>query len=150
MNDTAKQQVKDALLARAKEQLEASQTNVGSEHDAAQLDQDSPLDTGDESLSDEAGDLTGIFEEVTSRQEDEISQLEALDVSPRSDVGPGAVVEFGGAHYVVGVIADPFEVAGVTYEGISTDSPVYAAIEGKRAGDTFEVAGKEQTLDSVS
>jgi hypothetical protein len=35
------------------------------------------------------------------------------------------------------------------YEGISVDAPVYAKIEGHRAGDTFSYAVQEHRIDLV-
>lgn len=103
MNGIAKQRIKDALLARARTQAEASRESI-----------------------------------------------EGLDVSAKSSVEPGAVVGFGGARYVVGIVADAVDVDGVTYEGISPDSPVYAAIEGLALGDTFDFRDRKQTIDFLA
>ena len=43
-----------------------------------------------------------------------------------------------------------FEVDGVSYEGISTDSPIYPAIEGLRAGDSFTFRDASQSIDFLA
>jgi hypothetical protein len=65
-------------------------------------------------------------------------------------VVPGAIVAFGGDHYVVGTVADEFACDGVTYEGISADAPLYAVIKGLRAGDSFTFNGQEHRVDAVA
>ena len=131
-------------------ELASSQTNVGSEEAAAGVDQDSSYGVDDLSQSDEAGDLTRLFEGAAAHQQAELDHLEGLDFGPKDAVAPGAVIEFGGNRYVVGVVADSFESEGLAYEGISTDSPIYAEIAGLHLGDTFSWLGHDQRIDLLA
>lgn len=149
IDETGKHSVKEALRARAAAELEASREAVRVDTSAARIDQDAPYSVDDLSQSEEAGEYVGMFEGVEARQVAVLAQIDALDVSPRDAIGPGAIIAFDGDHYVVGVVADAIECDGVTYEGISVDSPVYAAIQGLRAGDTFSVNGHEHRIDLV-
>jgi transcription elongation GreA/GreB family factor len=150
MDDAAKQRIKAALVAQAHEALAALQTQVGDDKAATVLPEDDTFQADDLSQADEAGDLGALFEQSVARQQSLLETLEALDFSPTDTVRPGAVVAFGGSHYVVGVVADEFEVDGVTYEGISADAPVGEAIEGLKAGDSFTFNERTQTLDTVA
>ena len=150
MDAAAKGRVKDALVASARAQLQASEGQVSSEEAAATVDQDSSYAVDDLSKSDEAGDMSALFEGAAARQKANVDAIQALDVAPRDTVGPGAIVGFGGARYLVGVVADSFEVDGVSYEGISTDSPIYPAIEGLRAGDSFTFRDASQSIDFLA
>lgn len=146
----AKQRVKDALIALTRAQLEASRAAVEAEHNTAELDPDSSWSVDDLSQSDAAGALSALFEEHGEAQEAEVERIEALDFSPTDTVRPGAIVAFGGYHYVVGAVAEPFECEGTTYEGISLDSPIYGHIEGKAAGASFSFNGRDHTLEVVA
>lgn len=150
MDAGAKQRVKDALVAQARAELEASEAQVSSEEAAATLDQHSSYAVDDLSQSDEAGDMSALFTEAAARQQANLSAIEALDVSPTDIVKPGAIVGFGGARYLVGVVADSFEVDGVSYEGISTGSPICDALAGLRLGDSFELRGASQRIDFLA
>ncbi|MFC6159602.1 hypothetical protein [Kribbella jiaozuonensis] len=150
MNAVDKGRVKDALLRQVEADLRAAQGDVAREDSAAKLDQDSSFSVDDQSQASQAGDLGGLFEGREQRQVGIRSQIEKLDFSPRSEVGPGAIIGFDGDRYVVGVVAAAFECDGATYEGIAADAPIYAAIEGLHAGDTFTFAGHEHKLDFVS
>ncbi|GAA1610762.1 MULTISPECIES: hypothetical protein [Kribbella] len=149
MDDKAKLRVKDALLAHLEEHLRATDAAVGREDSAARLDPDSAFSVDDQSQSDEAADLGGLFEHVGERAHSTVSEAEQLDFGPAAEVRPGAIVVLDGSSYVVGVISSPFECDGTTYEGMTTDAPLYGAIRGLRAGDRFTYDATEHEIDAV-
>lgn len=150
MDQAAKQRVKDALLARADEQATASHESIDDHESAAELDQDSSLSIDDISQADAAGDLTALFEENAAKQNADVAAISGLDVSAKSAVEPGAIVGFDGSRYVVGVVSDAVDVDGVTYEGISEDSPMYAVIAGLALGDSFRFRDDDHTIDFLA
>lgn len=150
MDDAGKQRIKAALVAQATEALDALQAQVSDDDAATRIPEDDTYQVDDLSQADEAGDLGALFEQSVARQKAALATVEALDFSTTDTVRPGAVVAFGGASYVVGVVADEFEVDGVTYEGISADSPVGEAIDGLKAGASFTVNDRSQTIDTVA
>ena len=150
MDDATKQQVKADLVEEARTRLASARQTLEVEDDATQIDDTEPMDAEDRAQGDEVEDRRLRREEATRRLKDDLSRLEDLDVSVVDRVGPGAIVSFGGGHYVVGVVSAPVESGGVTYEGLSTDAPAYEQIQGLQAGDTFTLGGREQRLDDVS
>ncbi|MFC3117592.1 hypothetical protein ACFOHS_01970 [Jhaorihella thermophila] len=62
---------------------------------------------------------------------------------------PGAAVILDGLNFVVAVSTEKFDVDGRAFMGISTQSPIYKAMEGLGAGDTFTHAGKEYEIQDV-
>ncbi|MER7250598.1 hypothetical protein [Kribbella sp. NPDC000426] len=150
MNAVDKGRVKDALLRQVEAELQAARSDVARKDSAAKLDQDSSFSVDDQSQAAEAGDLGGLLESREQRQAAIRNQLEKLDFGPRSEVAPGAIIGFDGDRYVVGVVAAAFECDGATYEGIAADAPIYPAIEGLHAGDTFSFAGHDHRIDFVS
>jgi transcription elongation GreA/GreB family factor len=149
MDDATKQRIKAALVTQANDALAALRTQVGDDKAATEIPEDDTFQADDLSQADEAGDLGALFEQSVARQQAQLETLQALDFSPTDTVRPGAVVAFGGSSYVVGVVADEFDVDGVTYEGISADAPVGEAITGLKSGDSFTFNGRTQTLDAV-
>ena len=75
-----------------------------------------------------------------------LRNLEAID--PTEEVQLGDIIETDRGNFFVAVAADDFEVGGVTYRGISTDSPLFRALTGKRNGDTVDVNGNKFTLNN--
>lgn len=150
LDAAAKARVRDALLARAHDDFAAMQASVASEQAAGKLDQDSSFSVDDQSQTDEAGDMPALFEQSVAQQRAELAKLDQLDFGPQDVVAPGAIIGVDGARYVVGVVADALECDGVTYEGISVESPMYAALGGHRAGDTVTFRGRDHHIDFVS
>ena len=150
MDADAKLRVRDALRARIEAQLGSSREAAADQRSAAELDPDSSYTSDDLSKSDEDGELAGLLESAEERRADLLTMIDGLDFGPHDTVVPGAIIAFGGDHYVVGTVADEFACDGVTYEGISADSPVYAVIHGLRAGDTFTFHGQEHRVDLVA
>ena len=150
MDSVAKQRVKDALIAHTKAELRSSRADVAERHSAAQVDPDVAASVDELSQADEAGDLGGLLGDLEDRNQATLSRIENLDFSAKTAVGPGALVGFDGARYVVGVVAAAFECDGVTYEGLSSDSPIYASIRGLRLGDTFAFAGREHRIEFLA
>lgn len=146
----AKLRVKEALLEQARAAVAALAGRATEVQAAARSHEDDTYQSDDLSQSDEAGDLTALFEQSEARRQEALDQVERLDFTPSDVVGPGALVGFGGSRFVVGVVADEFECDGATYEGISTESPIYERIEGLRLGDEFEFNGRRDRIDFLA
>ena len=150
IDEAAKLRVKDAMLEHARAELRSMVDNADAERDAGRLGQDESLSVDDISQSDAAGDLEGLLSDSATAQRRTIEQIEALDFTHTVRVAAGAIVGFEEERYVVGVAVGPFECDGVTYEGISTDAPIYGEIEGLRVGDRFSFNGQEHRIDFVA
>ncbi|UWQ92291.1 hypothetical protein QEZ52_05790 [Aliisedimentitalea scapharcae] len=97
----------------------------------------------------ENADLAAAFDHPVQAHHAKIDVLENLDFSMTDSVRPGAVVRFNGRSFVVAVSTTRFEVDGQTYMGISQQSPIYKAMAGLEAGDTFVFNGKDVEIEDV-
>lgn len=145
---------KAALKARMLE-LEQHELDVAREHydeylKDSQLDQREYRDKDEIAMARTAADLAHGFDHPIHAHEAKIEALRDLDFDPKDTVEPGAVVSFGGRHFVVAVSTTRFECDGQTYMGISLDSPIYQAISGLQAGESFDWRGQEHVIDEVT
>lgn len=145
-----KRRVVDTLTEHVRQELAAAQAKVEAEQAASELDPEDVVRADDQSQADDAGDLKPLFERSASRQQEILDAIERLDFSATEVARPGAVIGFDGDRYVLGVVADAFEVDGIVYEGIAADAPVAAAVDGLRAGDSFTVGTRTVRIDFVS
>jgi transcription elongation GreA/GreB family factor len=97
----------------------------------------------------ENADLAAAFDHPVQAHHAKIDAIENADFSVTDVVRPGAVVSFGGRHVVALVSTGPFDCDGVAYMGISTASPIYQAMDGLEAGDSFVLNGREITIEDV-
>ena len=149
MDRAAKQRITDALVASVRGKLRTSDADTNQEHAAAELDPEASYSIDDQWQADEDGELVGELERVDAREQTVLDQIQKMDFGPKDVVEPGAVIAFGGHHYVVGPAVDGFTCDGITWDGISIDAPIYPVIEGLRAGATFTFNGQEHAVDLV-
>lgn len=150
MDPAAKRAVLTALREQLQRQLAATEAMLEAQRSATGIDDDSPTTVDDLAQADVAGDLIAAFEGTRDRQRADLEVIDGFVDTSAEVVGAGSIIAFGGNWFVVGVPANSFEVDGCTYEGLSTDAPIYAALRGKRAGDSFEFHGRAQRVDVVT
>jgi hypothetical protein len=64
-------------------------------------------------------------------------------------VEEGAIIKLGGRYFVISVSTGKFSCDGNEVMGISTQAPIYPAIEDKRAGDSFTFDGRSLVIEDV-
>jgi len=94
-------------------------------------------------------DLAEAFDDREHEAQAKIAALQALDLGPKDEVAPGAAVRIGDRYLVIGVSTAEFSCQGKQFVGISQAAPIYAALEGKRAGETCEFRGRKLRIDEV-
>ena len=65
------------------------------------------------------------------------------------NAGIGSVVVTNRNTFLVSASIEGFEVDGKSYTGISTQSPLFQAMKGKRAGGTFSYKGITYTIQDI-
>lgn len=79
----------------------------------------------------------------------EINLLRGLDsIEANDNIQLGDVIQTNKGNFFVAVPEEAFTIEGITYRGISTDSPLYRALAGKSDGDKVTVNGAEFELIS--
>lgn len=146
---TLKQAIRTRMLALEEDELTTAIAHYERFLAEARLSDRETHDTSDLAEARENADLAAAFDHPVHTHQAKIDAIEATDFSVTDRVRAGAILGFGGRHFVVAVSTVRFDCDGVTYMGISTQSPIYKAMEGLRAGDTATFNGREITLDSV-
>lgn len=134
--------------------LEADELAVAISHYEAHLTQ---ARTGDHDIHDkddqvasrESHDLAAAFEAPVQAHHAKVDAIENTDFALTDRVAPGAIVSFNDRHFVVCVSTTRFDVDGATYMGISTGSPIYKAMAGLQAGDSFSLNGQDIEIQDV-
>ena len=73
---------------------------------------------------------------------------QTLDIK-RDSVSLGAIVVTNHNTFFISASLEQFSVDGSKYLGISTKSPLYFAMEGKKIGDSFEYKDKRYTIKDI-
>jgi transcription elongation GreA/GreB family factor len=122
------------------------------------------MDDAQESANEHQGAIEDKFEsfreacqiqrDMYARQLDELittmSVLKRINATKENkDVAFGAVVHTNLQNYFIGVSLGQIEVEGETFFAISGMSPVFKAMAGKTAGETFEFRDQKHKIEHV-
>ena len=134
--------------------LEAAELETAIDHyerflSEAKLDGREQHDNSDIAEARENADLAAAFDHPVKDHHAKIDVLENMDFTVTDTVEPGAVVRFGGRYVVVSVSTGAFDLEGVTYMGISPQSPIFKAMRGLSAGDRFAFNGRDVEIEEV-
>ncbi|MFC6686742.1 hypothetical protein [Jhaorihella thermophila] len=144
-----KQMIRDRLMQVETEALELAKAHHEEFLRESQLDRTETVDKDEVAASRENADLAAAFDGPVLAHHAKIDVIENMDFSLKDTVQPGAAVILDGLNFVVAVSTEKFDVDGRAFMGISTQSPIYKAMEGLGAGDTFTHAGKEYEIQDV-
>lgn len=144
-----KERVKQTMLKLEQQQLEASKNAYLDYVRSARLDRTEPIENDELAQAAFARDLSEAFDEPVHAHADKIEKLQRIDFRPKSVVEEGAIIKIAGRYFVVAVATDRFTCDGNELMGISAAAPLYAAIEGKRAAETFNFNGRNIKIEAV-
>ena len=145
-----KTHIRDALLRLESEKLAYSESSYREYLAGAARDRTEPSDQDAESQEFESSEVATAFECPLHSYEDAIAKIKKIDFGPKETVSEGALIRFSGKWFIVAVASEAFESEGVTIMGISTQAPIYQAIEGYRAGGLAVFNGKRVTIEAVA
>jgi len=147
--ETLKQAVHDKMRALEESELASAIAHYESFLKEAQLDDREGHDNSDLAEAAESIELAQAFDHPVHTHQAKIAAIEATDFTQTDTVAPGAIVVFGNRRFVVAVSTTRFDCDGQTYMGISVQSPIYKAMEGLQAGDSFTHNGREMVIQDV-
>lgn len=110
------------------------------------------FDSNDTSNTSTQVDKVSALREALHFAEDEMMQLKFLQLFPEeasTKVEPGAVVVTNASTFFVSASIEQFKVVGETYFGLSMHSPLYIAMKGKTAGESFSYAKQEYRIQDI-
>jgi hypothetical protein len=144
-----KERVKRTMLELEQGQFEASKVTYLDHVSSARLDRTEPIENDELAQAAFAGDLSEAFDESVHVHADIIAKLERIDFGAKSTVTEGAIVTVAGRQFVVAVATGRFTCEGAELMGISIASPLFAAIKGRKAGDTGKLNGRLIKVEAV-
>lgn len=87
-------------------------------------------------------ELLDRFGDRLDRLESQLLALKRLDAHAQSEVvDVGAVVSTDRRHFIIGPSIEEFQVDGRTFQGLTPEAPLFAALRGKRKGDQVVFGG---------
>jgi transcription elongation GreA/GreB family factor len=139
-----------AMLLRLEAVSIAESAGLYQSHlDTARFDLSEPNDQGQRSQQEQSAVEGQAFEEQSELHEKHRNVIEALPFGRTAVVEPGAVVNVNDRYFVIAVPTQVISIDGIDIIGISVESPLYEAMAGLRAGETFEFQQKTFVVTAV-
>lgn len=144
---------KNEILTLVEKKLQSNQEelqrSLADYEDAANMDEGDTLDPEDFSRQAE-------FKEMQLRMKVQLDQIDAqlarlgeLMSKKTSSIEPGAIIETKHNLFYIGISFSGIPVDGKELLGISTETPVYAVLKGKKEGDTFKMGKEEYSIIGI-
>ncbi|WP_296173089.1 hypothetical protein [uncultured Brevundimonas sp.] len=145
-----KSQIRETMLSLEAAVLESARENYLDYVATARLDRSEPIENDEQAQAEVASDLAEALDDTLNDQADKLDRLKVIDFGPKSIVTEGAVVKLSGRLFVVAVSTSRFTCHGHEFMGISTQAPIFEAIEGAKAGETVEFNGRTLVVEQVA
>lgn len=129
-----KSHVKETMLALTEADMAQAEQKYRVFLASARLDRTETIESDEQAQAETAAGLAEAFDDRAHDYAAKLAVLNRIDFGPKDEVTPGAVVQVGDRFLVM---------------GISTAAPIYAALEGKSAGDTCTFNGRELIISEV-
>ena len=144
-----KEKIKNKLIELQKKMIAEFEEKVTDVHSMVDIDEEDTHDPEDFSHQYEAGEMEQLVKSQLYRAKEKLNDLQNMSIEPSSIVESGAIVETDKRNFVIGFSSTPFEIDEKEFVGISKGAPVYAAMDGKKVGDSFEVGGTNYTIKNI-
>lgn len=139
----------DTMIREKEENLEEYRSNQ--RNMLAQTSKDDLDNKSYESKTEETIHELDLLNKNVEVLEKEILQLRNIPRDLEMDqVQFGSLVETDKMTLLIGAAHDNMDVEGKVVIGISKSAPIYEEMQSLKTGDTFEINGKKQTIQSIA
>lgn len=145
-----KQLIKQTMLSLEACDLESASEKYLEYVSSARLDRSEPIENDEQAQAELASELSEAIDGTVHSHADKIDRLKSIDFGPKSMVEEGALVKLGGRLFVISVSTGKFICDGNEIMGISAQAPIYAELDGKRAGDVISFNGRDLVIEEVA
>lgn len=144
-----KQNIKNFLLDKQSTLVAELKEQTQTIHTMVDIDESDTIDPEDFSHQYESQEMEQMLKVQMNRAERGLEVLASLDISPKTKVETGAIIETDSLNFFIGYPTIPFDMDGKHYVGISAGSPIYTLMNGKRKGESFQYAGKSYNIINI-
>lgn len=145
-----KQRIRQAMLGLEADGLNATMDAYREYFASARLDRSEPVEIDEHVQAVFARELAEAVHQPVHDHTENLDKLGNADFGPKSVVEKGAVVRIGGRNLVVAVPTATFVCDGEEFMGISVCAPIFDAMQGKRAGESFRFNGRDMVVEFIA
>jgi hypothetical protein len=144
-----KEALRKHMLELERARITQAEENYNKISNSTGLDGDSTIDLDDMSHAHETEQISGAYEIQIQEHTENLEKIMNLSFQPKSKVEAGAVVKVNNRYFIIGFHIPKFEFEGQQYMGISTDAPIFQAMQGMPAGESFELNNNKMQIQEI-
>ena len=144
-----KQSIKNFLLEKQSRLVTELKEQTQTIHTMVDIDESDTIDPEDYSHQYESKEMEQMLKVQLNRAERGLEVLASLDITPKTKVETGAIIQTDSLNFFIGYPTIPFDMEGKRYVGISAGSPIYTLMNGKRKGESFQYAGTSYNITNI-
>jgi hypothetical protein len=145
-----KEQVLQASLLQQQESIKRLKETVQQVQESANEDTSGSSTDDSESMREQLHADLAMYSRQLDQANAAYAMLKLIDPNQvNSTVKHGALVMTDKTNVLIGVSVGKVIVEGKTFFTISTESPLYQAMDGKKKGETFDFRDQKQTVQEI-
>lgn len=144
-----KQSIKNFLLEKQSRLVTELKEQTQTIHTMVDIDESDTIDPEDYSHQYESQEMEQMLKVQLNRAERGLEVLASLDITPKTKVETGAIIQTDSLNFFIGYPTIPFDMEGKRYVGISAGSPIYTLMNGKLKGESFQYAGTSYNITNI-
>lgn len=144
-----KQKLRAAMIQAAQSRTDYEEVKYEEFLSSHQPNDTEVRDMGDNSQYHASQELAETFHHQIHNDEEAVSLIESIDFGPKDKVEAGAVIQTPNLNLIVATSTPSFQFEGKKYVGISTQAPIYQAIQGKSIGDKCLYNNVDFTISNI-
>ncbi len=145
-----KAQVKAALVQKQKEVVANLEEIIAKMRESSDIDEDDSASLDDFSQIGEAEEMLVRMEQKLEGAIKSLNILEEMPLEKNETVDLGALVETDSLLFYIGLALPKIELDGDQIHSISTSSPIFEALAGKKKGETVDFNQKKFKIKSIA
>lgn len=145
-----KEAIKNRMLKMQELIISDLENKVALSHSMVDLDETDTIDPEDFSHQFESAEIEQLMKVQINKAKGNLVKLNTIDFSPKRLVSQGALVQTNKFNFFIGLATVPFQVEGLDIIGISTESPIYSIMLGKKEDDSFSFCGVDYQIEKIS
>jgi len=144
-----KEALRKEMLELERAIIKKAEENYNKMSGNSDLDGDRTIDLDDMSHAHETEKINAAYERQIQEHTENLEKIMNLSFQPKSKVEEGAVVKVNNRYLIVSFHIPKFKFEDQQYMGISTEAPIYEAMQGKAAGESFEMNGRKMRIQEI-
>ncbi|MFV0604268.1 MAG: hypothetical protein ACK5NK_00380 [Niabella sp.] len=144
-----KEKILNHLLPHLESSISSFQESINELKEIWDIDENSTIDPDDLSQQNESKDMEMRYNLQLQQAKNDLIAVKQLMTSKNDSISLGALIDTDKKYFFIGISNPVIDAGGKELICVSTKAPAYAALEGKKPGDNFQLGKESYTISNI-